>query len=527
MSARQKNGTPAKMNDSLLSVSEVIIIGTGFSGLGMGAALVRNGNHSFVMLERASSLGGTWRDNTYPGAACDIQSHLYSYSFRPNPNWSSVYAPQAEILEYLQKTAEDEGLLPHIFFDSEVSAAQWDEESSRWRVHTSNGMHVAKSLISASGHLSEPSMPAIPGLETFKGRVFHSARWDHSCDWSGKRVGVVGTGASAIQIVPEMAKTAEHVTVFQRTAPYVIPRKDRIYEEYEKGMFERLPETAQALRDELFWGNESRFPQRRGAPAFLEQITKIANDHLEAQVDDPELRERLRPGYEIGCKRVLISNDYYTTLCQPNVELETSAIASVNEWGVEMLEGKCVELDILVVATGFEATDLPIAHRIEGRAGTLLSDHWSGGGQAFACTTVSGFPNLFVMLGPNTGLGAGSIIFMVETQASYISEALDFIRGEEAVIEPEALAQDEYVASIDRRAQGSVWLEGGCKSWYLHPDTGRLTTLWPDFMTQFRVENGSFNPHGYVVKSLSGTEGEVDTWPTLSDSVVSSRYVAD
>lgn len=494
------------MTTELLTTTDVIIVGTGFSGIALGTTIARQGDRTFVMLERADDVGGTWRDNDYPGAACDIQSHLYSYSFRPNPEWSRVYADQAEILAYLKSTADDEGLLPHIRFDSEVLRADWSASEGHWRVETPHGLHIARALVTASGHLSDPSYPDIPGFDEFEGVVFHSARWNHDYDWGDKRVGVIGTGASAIQIVPELAKTATRLTVFQRSAPYVIPRKDRVYTAAEKGMFRRLPETAQALRDELFWANEARFPQRRGVPSFINEIAKSANDHREASVTDPVLLAKLTPSYEIGCKRVLISNDYYPTLALDHVDLETDGIASVDATGIVTHDGRHIDLDMIVVATGFEATDLPISHRIFGSGGAVLADHWAEGGSAFACTTVSGFPNLFVMLGPNTGLGAGSIIYMVETQATYIAEGLDFICDQKVRIEPDPDVEREYVASIDRRAQGTVWLTGGCKSWYLHPKSGRLTTLWPDFMSRFRAENGRFSPEGYIVTMAEAGE---------------------
>lgn len=482
-----------------LSVSDVIIVGTGFSGIAMGTTLAREGERTFVILERANDVGGTWRDNDYPGAACDIQSHLYSFSFHPNPDWSRVYADQSEILAYLRDTAASEGLLPHIRFDSEVLRADWNVDEQRWHVHTAHGVHVANALVTASGHLSDPSYPDIPGFDEFEGTVFHSARWNHDHDWSGRRIGVIGTGASAIQIVPEMAKTASQLTVFQRSAPYIIPRKDREYTAAEKGMFRRLPETAQALRDELFWANEARFPQRRGVPSFISEILQTATGHLEQQVPDPDLRARLTPDYQIGCKRILISNDYYSTLGLEHVDLETSGIAKIDATGIVTRDGRHIDLDLIVVATGFEATDLPISHRIHGADGHALSDRWAMGGSAFACTTVNGFPNLFVMLGPNTGLGAGSMIYMVETQAAYIREGLDYLVERGLSIEPDPDAERAYVASIDQRAEGTVWLAGGCESWYLHPKSGRLTTLWPDFMSRFRAENGAFTPEGYLV----------------------------
>jgi cation diffusion facilitator CzcD-associated flavoprotein CzcO len=479
--------------------TDVLIIGTGFSGLGMAIALKRAGKRSFIVLERALDVGGTWRDNTYPGAACDIQSHLYSYSFRPNPRWSRVYAPQPEIHDYLRSAAQDEGILPHIEFGANVIKATWNPADQRWEVMTSKGLFTALALVSAAGHLSDPAFPDIPGIDSFKGKIFHSAQWDHDCPTDGKRVGVIGTGASAIQIVPELAKSAQHLTVFQRSAPYVIPRRDHVYSDAEKGMFERFPEMAQELRNELFWGNESRFPQRRQVPAFIKMISDMALNHLAEQVPDEKLRTRLTPAYAIGCKRILISNDYYPALNQGHVALCTDGIERVDANGVILKTGERVDLDLLVIATGFEATDLPIAEIIHGADGRLLADKWKDGGQAFACTAVSGFPNLFLMLGPNTGLGAGSMIFMIETQVNYIREAVDYVAENALVIDPDITAETEYVESIYRRSAGTVWVAGGCSSWYLHPKSGRLTALWPDFMSQFRKENGSFSAEGYRV----------------------------
>lgn len=481
--------------------TDVLIIGTGFSGLGMAVALKRAGKNNFLVLERAQDVGGTWRDNTYPGAACDIQSHLYSYSFRPNPNWSRVYAPQPEIHDYLRATAKDEGIYPHIKFGAQVLDAVWDDGQKAWLVETTAGDYKTQVLISAAGHLSDPAYPDIKGLSSFKGKVFHSAQWDHSYDTKGKRIGVIGTGASAIQIVPELARSASHLSVFQRSAPYVIPRRDHVYSEAEKRLFACFPDTAQELRDELFWGNESRFPQRRQVPLFLQQITATAMNHLRDQVPDDALRAKLTPSYAVGCKRILISNDYYPALMQPNVSLETSPIVEIDESGIVLKDGSKVELDLLVVATGFEATDLPIAELIQGQQGLRLAEKWKSGGHAYACTTVSGFPNFFIMLGPNTGLGAGSMIFMIETQINYIKEGVDFILSHDSVVDPDPVAERDYVDTIYRRSAGTVWLEGGCSSWYLHPSSGKLTTLWPDFMTQFRRENGSFSSKGYRVSS--------------------------
>ncbi|MBM6595545.1 flavin-containing monooxygenase [Microvirga pudoricolor] len=481
-------------------IRDVIIIGTGFSGLGLAIGLKREGKIDFVVLERGHDVGGTWRDNTYPGAACDIPSHLYSYSFRPNPNWSSVYARQQEIFDYLRETADQENIRPHICFNTNVLRANWDDAVSAWVVQTETGSYRARSLVSAAGHLSDPAFPDIDGLHSFAGKVIHSARWDHSFQPEGQRIAVIGTGASAVQIVPELAKTAATLTIFQRSAPYIVPRRDTAFTAAEKGMFARMPKTAQLLRNELFWFNEGRFLQRRRVPSFIAVVSAMAQGHLEAQVNDPDLKRKVTPDYEVGCKRILLSNDYYPALQQSNVHLETSPIERITESGLTCRDGSAHEVDALILATGFEATDLPIAEVIFGRDGHRLADHWRDRPRAFASASMSGYPNLFMMLGPNTGLGAGSMVYMAETQANYIRGALNYIIDNGAVIEPSLEAETTYVSRIDERSEGTVWVAGGCKSWYLHKDSGKLTALWPDFMRQFRVENGTFTPTGYDVR---------------------------
>ena len=487
----------------------VLIIGSGFSGIGLAIKLKEQGEHSFIVLEREGDLGGSWRDNTYPGVQCDIQSHLYSYSFMPNPRWSRVYAPGPEIWAYMKDCAAKGGVEEHLSFNNEVISADWNEERGLWEVEASGGRYEAEIVVAASGHLSDPKFPEIDGIESFEGEIFHSSRWDHEATFEGKRVGVIGTGASALQIIPEMAKVAGHLTVFQRSAPYVTPREDREYTEAEKRMFERLPDTAKDLRRDLFWGNEARFPQRRGIEAFITKIKNVALGHLENQVPDPDLRAKLTPDYEIGCKRILISNAYYPTFLRDNVALETTGIDRVEGRSVLLKDGTSHELDVLIVATGFEASDLPIAHRLRGANGDLLSEHWAGGGQAYACATVSGFPNLFVMNGPNSGLGAGSVVFIIETQIDYIVGALEEMdRRGAGRIEVTLEAENEFADMIDEKAQGTVWLDGGCKSWYVDQRNGRLTTIWPDFMTHFKQTNGVFVPDAYEFQEkrvLSGT----------------------
>ncbi|MCP2049531.1 UNVERIFIED_ORG: cation diffusion facilitator CzcD-associated flavoprotein CzcO [Paenarthrobacter nicotinovorans] len=494
------------ITDNIDERVRIAIIGSGFAGLGLATILKRRGEESFVILERANDVGGTWRDNDYPGAACDIQSHLYSFSFRPNPHWSRVYARQAEIFTYLKNTAAEEGLLPHTRFGAEVIEAEWNESSSTWHITTARGVVVADVLVAASGHLSDPKTPDFPGMDQFQGTVFHSASWKHDVDLRSRRVAVVGSGASAIQVIPAIAPEVEELVVFQRSAPYVIPRNDYVYTTTERSMFARLPETAQQVRDELYWSNEARFPQRRGIEAFVSRIRTTALDHLAAQVPDDELRAKLTPDYAIGCKRILISNDFYPALQLPNVQLQTDGIARFTETGVVTAGGDSIELDAVIMSTGFQASDLPIAHRIRGRDGELLSDAWSEGGQAFATTAVHGFPNMFIMNGPNAGLGAGSIIFVVESQIDYIVGALDYMTKQSvSTLEATAEAQAAFVKDIRRRSQGTVWVSGGCSSWYLDPRNGHLTTLWPDFMSRFRHENGVFRPGGYEVHGHVGS----------------------
>ena len=316
---------PAPRDES----AEILIIGSGFAGLGMGAQLRRHGREDFLILDRAQQVGGTWRDNTYPGAACDVPSHLYSFSFAPNPQWSGFYTPGPEIQDYLVRFSEDEGLTPHLRLGADMLEAHWDPETERWTVRTPRGTYTARWLIMGTGHLADPRLPDVPGLDAFEGEVIHSARWDHTVDLKGKRVAVIGTGASAIQIIPELAATAAELVVFQRTPAWVTPRVVKPYSAAVRRMFERAPHTMQRERDDIFWFAESNYAQRRGVPAALDQVRAQALGHLAAAVSDPELRERLTPRYLPGCKRVLVSNDYYPAMARDNVTLEDSALDRV------------------------------------------------------------------------------------------------------------------------------------------------------------------------------------------------------
>ena len=491
-------------NGSATTHTDLLIVGAGFGGLGLGVRLKRRGQNGFLIIERADDVGGTWRDNHYPGVACDVPSHLYSFSFRPNPNWSQVFSPGGEIQQYLRDCAREEGLLPHIRLGTAMLDARWDEDEGQWRVSTSHGLISCRVLIACPGHLADEHQPDIEGRADFEGEVFHSARWNHEAELQGKRIGVVGSGASAIQIVPEMAKRASELVVFQRSAPYIIPRANRTFTTGEKRAFARLPELMEKVRAETFWGGEYNFAQRRNLARFVDEARAQALGHLHAQVGDEALRAALTPGYEIGCKRVLISNDYFPTFLQPHVRLETSALARAEGRCAIAASGRAYELDVLVCATGFEATRPPFARLIHGREGISLDEHWSRGMQAFDSIAVSGYPNLFIIKVPNTGLGHNSIVYIIEAQVDYILEALDYARQQQAAtLEADAAAETRYMDALDARAQGSVWLAGGCKSWYVDERSRRLTLVWPDFAYAFREANGSFHREGYVTTSTT------------------------
>jgi len=478
--------------------THTLIIGTGFAGLGLATRLKREGNDDFLLIDRASDVGGTWRDNDYPGAACDVPSHLYSFSFRLKPDWSRVFAPGREIWGYLQETARDEGLLSHIRFDAALVSADWDEASNTWHVQTTNGDFLASVLVTAMGHLADGKLPNIPGLESFGGHLMHSSQWNHEVDLAGKRVAVIGSGASAIQITPTVAEMAEDVVVFQRSAPYVIARPDREYTDTEKRAFARSPELMEQLRGDLFWMMEYNYAQRRGVSRFVDEAMAVALAHRNAQVTDPELNAMLTPDYVIGCKRILFSNTYYPALQKPNVTLEPTALDRVEGTTLVSAAGNSFDVDVVVCATGFEAVEPPFAPLISAH-GQSLADHWTQGMRANSSVTVAGFPNLFIMNGPNTGLGHNSVIFVVESQVEYIVQALGFMRTTNiSILETRAEAEEAYVSEIRDRSAGTVWLAGGCTNWYVDPRTNQLTVTWPDFAYAFRESNGSFDVSAFV-----------------------------
>jgi cation diffusion facilitator CzcD-associated flavoprotein CzcO len=388
---------------------QTVIVGTGFSGLGMAIRLLKDGERDFVLLERAGEVGGTWRDNTYPGCRCDVPSHLYSFSFAPNPNWSSTFSPQPEILDYLRDVARRFGVMPHVRFHTELETAEWDEGDALWRLETSQGPMSAEVLVLGQGPLSEPRLPDLPGLDRFEGSAFHSARWDHEHDLEGERVAVIGTGASAIQFVPEIQPRVGQMHVFQRTPPWVVPHPNRAMTAGERALYNRLPAAQLAMRAGVYWARESfvlQFRHRR----FGRLVEGLALRHLRKQVPDPELREKLIPDYAMGCKRILPTDEWYPALTKPNVELVTDAIAEVRPHSVVTADGAEREVDTIIFGTGFHVTDIPVAEMVRGREGRTLADDWDGSPEAYKGAAVAGYPNLFFLVGPNTGLGHNSIV---------------------------------------------------------------------------------------------------------------------
>jgi cation diffusion facilitator CzcD-associated flavoprotein CzcO len=482
--------------------TKILIIGAGFTGLGAAIKLLKAGRDEFVVIERRADVGGVWYDNNYPGIACDVPSHFYSFSFRLNPNWSTIQSPGGEILDYLRDCAREEGILPYIRFNTEMLDSRWDAEARHWVVKTNGDTYHAKYLLTGAGHLADEFVPDIEGLDTFPGHVFHSARWDHSIDLNGKRIGVVGSGASAVQIVPEMQKIATELVVFQRSAPYMNMRNLHLYSEAEQRTFERNPDVMEHLRAWVFWFGEEQYAQRRMVPKYIEDARQVAMAHMENQVADPELRKKLTPDYQIGCKRRLSSSGYYPAVASSNVTVETSALARVEGSKAFGVSGEGYELDALIFATGFEAVRMPFTMRIFNAEGVSLDQQWDNGMQALDAIAVTGFPNLFIIYGPNTGLGNNSAVYVIESQVDYVISALDHLEANQlSVFQAKADAEEEFMDHLHEVAEGTVWLDGGCRSWYVDERSGRLTVIWPDFPHVFREELSQFHPERYELSA--------------------------
>lgn len=486
--------------------AEVIIVGAGFGGLGMAMQLKRAGRTSFVILERASDVGGTWRDNTYPGCACDVPAMLYSFSFGGERDWTRLYPQQAELLAYLQRTVASENLAGHIRFNSDLSEARFDEATGTWSLQLRDGtMLRCRVIISAMGPLNKPKFPTIAGRETFSGPAFHSSQWDHTVDLRGKNVVVIGTGASAIQFVPQIAPLAGRLTVVQRTPPWIIPRNDSPVSRRRALLRKRLPFYAWLVRQAIYWTLEVRALGFVVNPELLAAQEAGIRASVERRVRDPELRAKLTPTYRAGCKRILISDDYYPTLERPNVELITEALTEIRPHAIVLGDGRVIPADVIIYGTGFEATTGFTPVRMHGRAGREIGETWRAGMEAYLGTSVTGFPNLFLVIGPNTGLGHNSMVLMMEAQYRYILGALAYLdRARVAWIDVKREVQTTFNREIQKRMRGTVWATG-CSSWY-QDARGKNVSLWPGFTFAFRNRTARFDPNRYTSRTAEHAE---------------------
>ncbi|HEV2239692.1 MAG TPA: NAD(P)/FAD-dependent oxidoreductase [Streptosporangiaceae bacterium] len=479
----------------------IIIIGSGFAGLCMAIRLKQAGFHDFVILEKDDDLGGTWRDNAYPGCACDVPSHMYSFSFELNPDWSRMFAPRQEIWAYLRRCAEKHGVTAHIRYRCAVESMEWDDAAGRWRAATASGeTYTARAIVSAMGALHVPSIPEIPGADGFAGPAFHSAQWDRSCDLSGKRVAVIGTGASAIQFVPEIARQAGRVHVFQRTPPWIHPRPDFEIRPAVRAAFAAAPPVMRAFRDGIYWLLEARGAGFAAHPRLMAPLQRVAERHIGRQIADPALRAKVTPDYTIGCKRILLSSDYYPALTRPNVELVTEPIARITETGLVCADGTDRDVDVIIYGTGFKTVEAIAELTVAGRDGVKLQDAWRGGVEAYNGIAVPGFPNFFLLLGPNTGLGHNSVVFMIECQVRHVLSCLRLLAREKAdTIEVSAPALRRFSDGIQRRLRRAVWSQGGCTSWYLDAD-GVNRALWPGFSFEYWARTRRARAADYAIR---------------------------
>ncbi|MEU8898514.1 NAD(P)/FAD-dependent oxidoreductase [Nocardia sp. NPDC048505] len=485
--------------------AKTIIIGSGFAGLGLAIRLSRQGRNDYLVLERGSDVGGTWRDNTYPGAACDVPSHLYSYSFALNPDWTRSFSKQGEIQQYIRGVAEKYNVLDKHQFDCDVTSVRWNSDLSRWEIESSQGSFTADTVVSAVGALCEPALPDIKGINEFEGEIFHSARWNHDADLSGKRVAIIGTGASAIQIVPAIASKVGHLDVYQRTAPWLLPRMDRPYLAAERFAFKHIPGVQRLSRAAIYAARETQVVGLAKIPAIMQGFELLAKAKLQFEIRDPELRKKVTPNFRIGCKRMLISNEYYPALSRDNVDVITDGIKEVRANSIVTKDGTEREIDALIVATGFHVTDSPTYNTIVGKDGRTLSEVFDEiGQQGYKGSAIANFPNMFFLLGPNVGLGHTSMVFMIESQINYIADALSTVdRLGLRTVEVRRDAQDEYNRGLQQKLAKSVWNTGGCASWYLDKH-GNNTTLWPDFTFEFRRLTKKFDVSAYETTSSAG-----------------------
>jgi cation diffusion facilitator CzcD-associated flavoprotein CzcO len=485
----------------------VAIVGAGFGGIAAAIRCAQRGIRDVVVFEAGDDVGGTWRDNTYPGAACDIPSHLYSLSFAPRGDWSRGYPTQPEIQAYLQDVADRSGLRHVLRTRTQVLAARFDEPTATWQVTTDDGdTVVADALISAVGPLRVPAYASVPGRETFGGPQFHTARWDHDVQLRGRRVGVIGTGASAIQVVPAIADQTAELHVFQRSPAWIIPRQDRAYRTWERALAQHVPGVREAKRAWTYLTKEGRIVGFRAGNPGMALVERMARRHLHRQVADPRLREQLTPAYRMGCKRVLISSDFYPALTRDHVSLDTDGIARIVPNGVVLVDGRHIELDVLIHATGFAVKEMLSPMTIEGLEGRRLDLEWQERPIAYLGITAPGFPNMFSLLGPNTGLGHNSVVYMMESQLNHVMGALERLRDPAtAYLDVKQEAAAAFVAEMDRRHEAMVWASG-CDSWYLD-ERGRNIALWPGSSLGYRWRTRRFDPDAYRVVGRADLPG--------------------
>ncbi len=478
---------------------DIVIIGTGFGGLGMAIKLKQTGNEDFVILEKGNGSGGCWRENHYPGAACDVPSLLYSFSFEPKSDWSRAFAPQPEIEGYLKHCEKKYGLSKHIQFNTEVASAQFNEKKGRWLLTTVDGKQIsARIFVSACGQLSQPAMPVLKGMDNFTGKVMHSAKWDNSYDLNGKKVAVVGTGASAIQFVPEVAKVAGSMHVLQRSAAYVLPKPDRAISKIEQFLFKRVPLLQKLWRLALYSEHESRVLGFTSFQFMMKRAQKLCASYLKKVVDDPELHDKLTPKYAMGCKRILISNNYLQTFNKNNVTLETTGIDHITSNGIVLKDGRTLDVDTIIYGTGFKATEFLTPIKVTGLQGKVLNEEWHKGAEAYLGITVKDFPNFYMLYGPNTNLGHNSIVYMLESQIRYTLKAISALnKGNVKYLNIRAAKQTRFNKQVQSKLENTVW-QKGCESWY-KTDDGKNTVNWPDFTFKYRHQTRTLNLKDYHV----------------------------
>lgn len=479
----------------------IAILGAGFSGMGMAVALAQRGYENFTIYEKADDVGGTWRENTYPGIACDVPSHLYSFSFDPNPAWSKRYSPGGEIWDYMRGCAREHGLYEHTKFGKRATRIAHDGEE--WTIAFDDGSSVkADIVVSGLGGLHEPNIPDFTGMEAFKGPVFHTARWRHDVDLAGKNVAIVGAAASAIQVIPQIAPKVAHLDVYQRTPNWIAPRMDHAYPGWMKGLFRAVPFLARAYRGWIFSMMEMRHLAFHSEDNFMKRmVSRQFERSMEAMVKDPELRAKLTPGYPIGCKRILISDDYFPAIQRENVSVVTDGIDRIEQGGVRTKDGALREADVIILATGFKPFNLLESVEVTGPGGRSLKDEWAGGIKAHKTVDVPGFPNFFMLLGPNSGLGHNSVVLMIEAQVKYVLQLVEAMIAKGASqVEPTPQAAALYDEDLQKRLADRVWA-AGCGAWYVDQQSGRNYTLYPDNVRAYLKEMKAPDLGDYVFET--------------------------